>query len=305
MRLSIYSLVVVTLFCSCQKSSLTGVKVDPKLKGYIPAKSQALVGLDLEKIRQSDFYKRHQAQLDFPPLNQLSQQIGMDPRRDLSSLLAAWDGTATLIMSRGTFDSRQLETRLQSTHMQSEKYNEMTLYGDGRNDIAILPKGIAVAGSPVLLKKALDENATGGGGTPEGLQLQLARINADAQLWAVTSGVISLDKLSLRSDTATNLSNISDYISAMAVGITLGSGAALDAHLTCVSDEGSQRVNDALRGLIGLARLSTSDSQLDQLRIWDSIHVVKDGKDVHVTSELTPDLADKLLTLIPSVSRRL
>ncbi len=304
MRLFICSLALVATLCSCQRGGVIGVEVDPKLKGYIPPKTEALVGFNLEKVKQSEFYKRHEAQLDFSQLNQFSQRIGMDPRRDLSSFLVAWDGADTFAMGRGAFDSPQLEKRLRAANESSEKYGKVTLYGDGRNDIALLPKGIVVAGSPVLLKKALDENATGGGGVPEGLQLQLARINAGAQVWSITSGVISLDKLSLRSDTASNLSNISDYISATAVGITLGSGMALDAHLTCISEEGSQRVNDALRGVIGLARLSTPDAQLDQLKIWDSIHVEKQGKEVHVTSELTPELADKMLKLIPSVSRR-
>jgi hypothetical protein len=280
------------------------MEVDSRLKGYIPPKTQALIGVNVDKIRQSDFYKRHAAQLSFPQLNEFSQQLGMDPRRDLSSFLVAWNGVDTLAMSRGTFDSAQLAKRLQSAHMTSESYDKATLYGDGRNDLALLPKGIAIGGSALLLKKTLDQDATGGGGIPEDLQLQLARINSGAQAWSVTSGVISLDKLAMRGDTAINLSNISDYISATAVGLTLGSGLALDAHVTCISEEGSQRVNDALRGVIGLARLSTPDSQLDQLKLWDSIHVTKQGKEVHITSELTPELADKLLTIIPSLERR-
>lgn len=304
MRLFICSLVVFALLSSCQRSGLTGMEVDSRLKGYIPPKTQALIGVNVDKIRQSDFYKRHAAQLSFPQLNEFSQQLGMDPRRDLSSFLVAWNGVDTLAMSRGTFDSAQLAKRLQSAHMTSESYDKATLYGDGRNDLALLPKGIAIGGSALLLKKTLDQDATGGGGIPEDLQLQLARINSGAQAWSVTSGVISLDKLAMRGDTAINLSNISDYISATAVGLTLGSGLALDAHVTCISEEGSQRVNDALRGVIGLARLSTPDSQLDQLKLWDSIHVTKQGKEVHITSELTPELADKLLTIIPSLERR-
>ena len=101
------------------------------------------------------------------------------------------------------------------------------------------------------------------------------------------------------------LSNISDYINAMAVGVTLTSGGALDAHLSCISEEGSQRVHDALRGVIGLARLSTKDNQLDQLKVWDSIKVDKQGKDVHITAEFTPELADKVMATIPALTRHL
>ncbi len=292
------------LLTSCQRNGGPGMEVDPKLKGFIPAKSKALIGINIDKLKQTEFYKRHEARLAIPQLNEFSQQIGMDPRHDLSSFLLAWDGTGELAASRGTFDADQLEKRLQSRSTPHQTYNKAVLYGDSTNGFALLPKSFALAGTTTLIKSALDENSSGGGGVPDVLQLQLARVNKDAQIWAVTSEVISLSKLGMRSDMASNLSNIADYIRATATGITFGSGMALDAHLTCTSEEGAQRVNDALRGVIGLARLSTPDGQLDQLHIWDSIHVVKQGMEVHVTSELTPELADRVLSLGQSMSRR-
>jgi hypothetical protein len=299
----IASLCLSSALVSCNRKSATGVEIDPTLKDYILPKAKVLAGISLDRIKQTDFYQRHAAQLQIPQLNQVSQEIGMDPRRDLSSFLMAWNGTETLNMVHGTFQPEEIEKHLRSI-TQAEKYNKLTLFGDGKRDVVFLPKGVALIGPAVLLKRAVNEDAAGGHAIPEDLQLQLDRIHSGAQAWLVSSGVIPLEQLSMRSDAATTLSNISDYIDAIAAGITFGSGASVDANFSCISEEGSQRVHDALRGVIGLARLSTPDGQLDQLRIWDSIHVDRTGKEVHVSADLTPELADKLITSIPALARR-
>lgn len=289
---------------ACHRGPSAGADIDPSLKDYIPPNSKALLGLSVEKLKHADFYKRHQAQLALAQLDRFSSQTGVDPRRDLSSFMVAWDGANSLAMVRGSFNEDAVTRRLQASGAPSQRYNKVTLYGRDGGDMVLLPHGIVIAGPLQMLKKSLDQNATGEGVIPEDLQSQLTRINADAQLWAATSGVISLKNMGVRGDTAMNLANILDYVNASALGVTLGSGLSLDAHITCISEQGSQRVNDALRGVIGLARLSTPDAQLDQLKIWDSIHVEKQGKEVHVTAILNSDLADKALTLIGSVNRR-
>jgi hypothetical protein len=288
---------------SCSQKTASGVEVDSGLRGYILPKCKVLAGVDLDKLKQTDFYRRHQSQLELPQLNEIPREIGIDPRRDLSSFMFAWNGIDALAMTRGSFDPATLEKRL-STATRHEKYNKLTLYGDGRRDIVVLPKGVILAGPPALLKGVIADDKTGGGGVPEDLKLQLARVAKGSQAWLVSSGVISAGKLALRSDSTSMFSNISDYINASAIGVTLGSGAALDGHISCISEEGSQRVHDALRGIIGLARLSTKDNQIDQLRIWDAIQVEKQGKDVRIAAALTPELADKLVALLPSAANR-
>jgi hypothetical protein len=303
-RLYICSFIVLAVaLVSCNRNNSAGVEVDSKLRGYILPKSKVLAGVDLDKIKQTDFFKRHQTQLALPQLNELPQEIGMDPRRDLSTFLFAWNGTDAIVMTRGNYSSDQLEKRLSSMG-QAEKYNKFTLYGDGKRDVVFLPKGIALVGSAPLLKKAMNDDATGSGEIPEDLQPQLAHVPKTAQVWEVSSGVIPLAGMPIRNDTASLLSNIAGYIDGSAVGITLTTGVALDAHISCISEEGATRVHDALLGVIGFARLSTRDNELDQLKIWDSIKVDKQAKEVHVTADLPAELADKVIALMPSVLKR-
>jgi hypothetical protein len=76
----------------------------------------------------------------------------------------------------------------------------------------------------------------------------------------------------------------------------------VQADIICVSNEGAQRVHDALRGVIGLSRLSINESRLDMLRLWDAVHIDKDQQVVHVRVDLPADLADKLLAELPKLA---
>ncbi len=298
---------IVVLTCasvSCDRINVAGVQVDSRFKGYIPPQSKVLAGVDFDKLKQTDFYKRHQTQFDIPQLNQLPAEIGMDPRKDVSSLLVAWTGTDFLSMARGTYSPEQLERRLSGV-TQAEKYKDLTLYGDGKRDVVFLPKGVALVGSAVLLKAAVNDYAAGSRGISEDLEMRMARLDKSAQIWEVSSGVIPLENITARSDMASALSNITGYVNGTAVSVTVSGGVNLDVKISCISDEGSQRVHDALRGVIGFARLSTRDDQLDQLKIWDSIHVDKQAKEVHVTADLPADLTDKVLNLLPALTRRI
>jgi hypothetical protein len=78
----------------------------------------------------------------------------------------------------------------------------------------------------------------------------------------------------------------------------------LQADIKCVSKEGAQRVHDALRGLVGLARLSTNTSNMDLLRLWDAVDVDQDQDMVHVRADLSADLTEKLFTYLPQIKSR-
>ena len=106
----------------------------------------------------------------------------------------------------------------------------------------------------------------------------------------------------MRTDLESALSNISGYVSGTSASITLANGVNVQADIFCVSNEGAQRVHDALRGIVGLSRLSTSTNRLDLLRLWDALHIDRDQQAVHVRVELAPDLADKVLAELPDLA---
>lgn len=297
---------VAAAFCalvSCSTQTHAGASVDKQLRGYVPANAKFLAEVDWDRIKRTDFYKRHESQLNFSQMDQATADVGINPQRDLTSVLMAWNGDDLLFLTHGNYSSDQLQKKLGSS-AQTERFGRYTLYGDGKRDVVFLPKGVALFGAPLIIKAAVHSSEAGSGNFPEDLDSELARIDKTAQVWEASTGPIPLSQMALRSDTSSILSNIADYVNGTDTSITFGGGIKLDSHISCVSDEGSKRVHDALRGAIGFARLSTRDNQLDQLKIWDAIKVDQQGKEVHVSADFPAEIADKVLALLPLNGRR-
>jgi hypothetical protein len=93
-------------------------------------------------------------------------------------------------------------------------------------------------------------------------------------------------------------SNLLGFISAGQISIHLDAGAQLEAAADCISAKGAQRVRDALKGAIGIARLNTPDSRMQLLKVFDTIKVEKNDTRVTMAGQIDPDLVDPLLQLI-------
>jgi hypothetical protein len=289
---------------ACGKAPLAGVSVDSAFRPFVPPGTKAVVSVDLEKVKATEIYKRHQQEFNLPQLDAMAERTGLDPRRDLTSLLVSWDGSHPLLLARGSFTAQNLEKQLRGAGAERTSYKAYTLLGNPRESVAFPQAGFALAGAAVSVRAALDSHAAGNSGVPEDLQQRLAGVPKSAQIWEASSAGLPFTELAMRSDLESALSNISGYVSGTSAGITLASGANVQADIICVSSEGAQRVHDALRGLIGLSRLSTNASRLDMLRLWDAVHVDQDQQVVHVRVDLPADLADKLLAELPKLASR-
>jgi hypothetical protein len=110
----------------------------------------------------------------------------------------------------------------------------------------------------------------------------------------VSEGGLPLAGAPIRQDLQSALSNIDGFVRGVTAGAAVDSGIDFRADFDCISNEGAQRVHDALRGGIGLARLTTDDNALDMLRLYDSVKVSKDNQQVRVSADLAGDLVDKV-----------
>ena len=161
--------------------------------------------------------------------------------------------------------------------------------------------GLVAAGSFQAVRDLIDRRDKSRAGIPPELQQRLETIPKADQIWAVSRGGLPVSGIPMRSEVSSALSNIVGFVSGAATGISIDTGIHLQADLTCISDQGAQRVRDALRGGIGLARLTTQDNQLDLLRLYDSVHVDQENSMIHVRADLAPDLANKLFSYLPQM----
>lgn len=295
------TVLLIAALAACSRPGATGVSVPSAFRPLIPPDTKALAGVDLDKLKASAFYQRHQSQLNFPMLDAMSERVGLDPRRDISDLLIVWNGKDVLALARGGFNVSTIEAKLPSIGARPTSYKGFTLFEEDRDVLAFLKHGVAVAGRPQLVKSEID---LANGGVPDELQTRLATIPKTDQIWLASRGGLAIDELSLRSDYESLLSNIAGYINATSLGLGFDTGTHLQAEIVCVSKEGAQRVHDALRGGIGLARLTTRDGQSDLLKLYDAVQVSQDQQTVHIKADVSAELTDKLLDYLPSIRNR-
>jgi hypothetical protein len=86
-------------------------------------------------------------------------------------------------------------------------------------------------------------------------------------------------------------------IQAVMLGVDLSKGLNLTARLDCRTADDARHVHDALRGALGMARLSTPDNQPELLRVYDAIQVTQGNSLVEVKGDLPADQVDRVLTL--------
>jgi hypothetical protein len=100
-----------------------------------------------------------------------------------------------------------------------------------------------------------------------------------------------------------NLGNINTMIRSLQNGYVaadLSQGLNLKAAGNCQSDEGAKQIHDALRGIIGIGRLSTPDDKPELLKAFDGISVTQQSRAVTVTADISQDLVDRVLDLFTS-----
>lgn len=282
---------------SCAKAPQTGIAIRSAFRSFISPDTTLLAGVRVSALEAAPFYVRHQDRLNFAQLNDLKEKIGLDPRRDLTELLAAYNGKQTLVIASGTFKSAEVKNKLVVLGAKRLEYRGNKLLLSGNQAVAFPGDGLAVAGPVSVVETSLDLRANDSGGVPNELQQRLEAIPRQDQLWAATRGGLPFLQLAGNSDVQSALSNITGYISATSAGLGVDTGLHLRAEIICISEEGAQRVRDALRGALGLGRLTTKDNETDLLRLYDSIQVDESQRTVRVSSDLPADLADKLLTL--------
>jgi len=288
------------LMTACGRQMPVGITVDPAFRSLTPPDTKLLSGADWDGLKASPFYQRHEKDLNVPVFNAAVERLGVNPVRDFSKLMAAWDGKDWFFMERGRFNSNDLQKRMIAAGARSSTYRNRTLLGENAGSL-VLFKNIALEGSSAAVQHAIDIESAGQGEIPEELQERLRTLSKQDQLWTVSRAGLAFANVPMNPDWQSALSNITGSISGTTAGVYVDAGVHLSIVLQCTSDQGATRVHDAVRGMIGFARLSTKDDEEDLLRAYDAIHVSKTNQMVEVKADLAPELADKLTASLISL----
>ena len=286
---------------ACRSLEEPGARVASKLATYIPPGTAVLAGGDLDQVKRSALYKKNESRVDLSLLNQVSEKTGIDPRRDVSEFLIAWPANQPVTAVQGRFSEAQTAQKLETSGAHRSDYKKHAFFTDRGESLFFPEHNVLVAGPDPLLHAIADG---GRGNIPTALKERLSRLSSNDQLWLVSSQSLPLSRVPLRPDLQSALSNLLAYVKGASFGVALSDGARFESNLACVSPAGAKQVHDAIRGGIGLARLTTKDSELDLLKVYDAIQVDQDGQTVHVRADFPPELANRLLAQLSGLKEK-
>ncbi len=287
------------LAAGCGPGKPASARLDPAVEKLIPADTVMLVSIRMEAVRQTAIYTKVLAGLPSSTLDRFARETGLDPRRDVSELVVAGNGKDTLVIGRGKLAVSELGKKLESLGARRLSHKGRTLWGSEETAVAFPDSSTAVAGPTRAVRAALDSTSPK---LAAPLSEALEGIPAGVHAWAVwLAGGLPLPSASgaARGGAAgailQNAEKLFGSLGRATLWTDLQTGLKLEAAGECAAEPDAKKLHDALRGLIGFARLQTRDDQRDMLAFYDAFEVTVAGPRVRIKAEIAPELLDKFL----------
>lgn len=274
-------------------------RVDNVLEKMVPADTHSLVYARMDALKATNLYQKLVAEQKVPQLDQFAQDTGFDPRRDVRELLfATTPASGRVVLARGTFHLNPAVTKsLRRIH-----HAGYDIWGQQSGGFCILDETLAVAGDIDGVAAALDEWTTGKHTAGPKLLTRAAAISDRSQIWGVSSGVPTflIDNIP-KTNTGIDFSRIFKGLEDVWFQADLTNGLLADVHGMTATDQDAISLRDAVRGLVGLGRLSVPDKTPELLRLWDGITAEQSGRSVILKADIAQDLIERLVRMLGSM----
>jgi hypothetical protein len=248
-------------------------------------------------LLKTELYERMAGPLVTQQLNEFAGVTAVDPRKDVIEFAVALTGGKPVVLVEGRFDVAAIEKRLSERGVQATSANGAKLWSAGDGNVLALPsRSTAVIGSRDNVNAALAST-----GLPPALAGLLPEVATGAQLWAISTSDFKNFRAPERSNLQ-NLETLAGGLQAFAASADLRFGLQFRATGFCSTPEDAVKIQTALRGLMGLARLSASDQATDALKALDSVIVKPDGKLLRFAIDVTAEQLDALQKMMPRLN---
>ncbi|HXG33978.1 MAG TPA: hypothetical protein VNJ11_11475 [Bryobacteraceae bacterium] len=292
-RVGAGALLIAALACGPRRQA--GVSVHPALASLIPDDTVAVAVFRVEELKSSDVYRKWIAPRILGRLERPAAETGFDPRKDLFEAVVASNGKDVFVLARGRFAPERIGPQLERSGARRSVYKNFTLYGDPEAALLFLNRAVAAAGPPGVLRSLVDRPP--GNRLPARLLEKMKAVPAASQIWAVALGPNPFGNASVPwQGNAAGLARLLESVESVWAGADLRPGLDMTVEWTCRTKNDAKLLHDALRGLIGMGRLSTPDNERDLLRFYDAIEVSQQEAVVRVRMSLSPELVDKFLS---------
>lgn len=251
------ALPALLLVCSCGPRLAEKARIDPALARFIPPDAVAVGSVRVAEIRSSPVFQK------FAPL--LRDASGYDPQ-GVRELLLVSDGKHSVVAALGTVEGP---------------------------DIRKLDRGTALAGSTESVEAAIAWSRNAARSQPEALLRRAGALAPDHQIWVVANQWTG--RIPAYLPNAENFIRLFESVERGSFAADLRAGVKAVAEAECRDEAAAKRMGDTVRGLAGLARLSTPSGRGDILRLYDGLKITDAGRSLRVEAAISAEQIDSFL----------
>jgi len=300
MRSMCWPLISILLVCSCSsKPAQPSIYIDPAFIPLMPADTTAAIGFRVETLKKTPAWGRILSS-QAARLEEFRNETSFDLQQDLRELVVVWNGTEALVMARGKFSPMGLEPKLDRKGAQRLHHKGYPILGDEETAVLFVNTTTAVAGRTATLRGIIDARDGSKGSVSPALLDRARSIGHQNQVWAVMLAP-NLPADMIGGNLGANLTRLTNGVEVAWMGADFSSGIHAVTTVLCRGDQQAGQLNDALRGIVGIARFAAGSGQPDLLRIYDSIGIARNERVVKIDLNVPLDLVEKTLGLITSL----
>ena len=272
---------------ACKKQASLTVFIDPALATLVPKGTLWMAGVRLERLHGTPLYDQYITRGKLPIVTEFFKATGLDLNKDLWEILLVGDQKGPVAMLRGKFSEMGMEPKVAREGATRFGYGGFTFLGDQARAVAFLNPSTALAGSVPALKYIVDHRNESSG-LPPAIQSRVAKISSANQVWFAGSPDV-LPNLPLPSAAA--------WIRAVKFasgGLEVGQSVKGTFQAETASIDDANRLRDGVKGILGMARLSTATDSTALLQFFDSFRVEANGTNLRVQFEASPEALAEL-----------
>jgi hypothetical protein len=252
---------------------------EPSLLDYAMPDAQALLGIRIERLRQSKVAESlwKQGPGSEAEMSELTRLTGFDPWRDLEEVLIATAGGSkptALLIARGSFAATDLAAAVRERAKRRENFQGVEIFLSGEPEepmaLAFLSDTVLVAGNPVNVRGAIGRR--GRAGLPAGeLRRRAEELSGRFDIWGYSiAPVRALAARAPKEKTAGILEgDVVKAIEEAGGGVRLDGGVEMEVKTVSRTEQDASNLANAVRFFTGLlqARDPASASYLRDLRV--------------------------------------
>lgn len=292
--------------------------VDQGLLALVPPGAKIITGVDVNQAKNSQFgqYILNRINTEDRSLEELIQQTGFDPRRDLEDFLFASPGSSEgsesrfAVLVRGNFDKDRIRAMAKSKGAAIQKYQGVDVFVDRSEHqptaFAFADAGVLVLGDIATVQQILGNRANP---TPlnEPLQQLVSSTGANNDAWFVSRmpGAYLANHLKQQTSQPAAAQAL-DSIVQSSGGIEFGDIVRLSFDAIARSPKDAQSLVDVIRFLTSLVQMNREKGiHAEALAAAiDQMSLQADGDAVHVSFSLPEKTLEQLADTHQGEARR-